>query len=74
MNLEQKMMITIAEARKSLVNREFPVGAVIFDADDIISQAHSSSESTLEFLPHAEIAALLTADKLRLPTRQTVIV
>jgi tRNA(adenine34) deaminase len=66
MNLEQKMMITIAEARKSLANLEFPVGAVIFDGDDIVSQAHASGESTLEFLPHAEIAALLKADKLHL--------
>jgi tRNA(adenine34) deaminase len=64
MNNEEKMRITINEARKSLVNKEFPVGAVIFLGDEIISRAHSSGESKLEFLPHAEMAALLEADKL----------
>ena len=64
MNIEEKMRITINEARKSLVNMEFPVGAVIFNGDEIISRAHSSGESKLEFLPHAEIAVLLEADKL----------
>ena len=64
MDNEEKMRITINEARKSLVNREFPVGAVIFHGDDIVGRAHSSGESKLEFLPHAEIAALLEADKL----------
>ena len=64
MNNEEKMRITIDEARKSLVNREFPVGAVIFLGDEIISRAHSSGESKLEFLPHAEMAALMEADKL----------
>jgi len=64
MNVEEKMRITIEEARKSLVNREFPVGAVIFYGDEIISRAHSSGESKLEFLPHAEMAALWEADKL----------
>jgi len=63
-DIEEKMRITIDEARKSLVNREFPVGAVVFNGDEIISRAHSSGESTLEFLPHAEMVALLKADKL----------
>ncbi len=66
MNLEEKMMLAIEEARRSLINREFPVGAVIFEGDEIISQAHSSGESRFEFLQHAEMAALLIADKLHL--------
>jgi tRNA(adenine34) deaminase len=71
MNLEQKMMLAIEEARKSLVNREFPVGSVIFDGDEIISRAYSSGESTLEFLQHAEMAALLKADKMHfLPSKR----
>jgi tRNA(adenine34) deaminase len=61
---EEKMRITIDEARKSLVNKEFPVGAVIFLGDEIISRAHSSGESKLEFLLHAEMATLLEADTL----------
>ncbi len=64
MDIEEKMWITIDEARKSLVNQEFPVGAIIFNGDEIISRAHSSGESELEFLPHAEMAALLKADTL----------
>lgn len=64
MNIEEKMRITIDEARKSLVNQEFPVGAVVFNGDEIISRAHSSGESALEFLPHAEMAVLLKADTL----------
>lgn len=64
MDIEEKMRITIDEARKSLIDREFPVGAVIFLGDEIISRAYSSGESKLEFLPHAEMAALLKADKL----------
>ena len=66
MDIEEKMQVTIEEARKSLANREFPVGTVIFSKDDIVSRAHSSGESTLEFLSHAEIVALLKADKLHL--------
>ena len=62
MNIEEKMHITIDEARKSLINREFPVGAVVFSGDDIVSRAHSSGESTMEFLLHAEMVALLKAD------------
>jgi tRNA(adenine34) deaminase len=67
MNLEEKMMVAVEEAWQSLDNGEFPVGAVIFEGDEIISQAHSSGESSLEFLQHAETAALLKADKLHLP-------
>ena len=67
MDLEQKMKVTIEEARRSFVDREFPVGSVIFDGDEIVSQAHSSGESTLESLSHAEMVALLKADKMRLP-------
>jgi tRNA(adenine34) deaminase len=65
--IEEKMQMTIDEARKSLVNREFPVGAVIFLGDEMISRAHSSGESSLEFLLHAEMAALLEADKMHHP-------
>ena len=57
------MRIALDEARKSLANCEFPVGAVIFKGDDIICRAHSSGESRLEFLPHAEMTALWEADK-----------
>ncbi len=67
MNLEQKMLVAVEEARRSLANGEFPVGAVIFEGDEIISQAHSSGESTLEFLQHAEMAALLKTDKKHFP-------
>ena len=67
MEIEEKMLITIDEARKSLANREFPVGAVVFHGDEIISRAHSSGESSLEFLPHAEMAVLLEADKMHYP-------
>jgi tRNA(adenine34) deaminase len=60
----EKMRTTIEEAGKSLSEREFPVGSVIFLGDTIISRAHSSGESKLDFLLHAEMAALLKADKL----------
>jgi tRNA(adenine34) deaminase len=63
MTNEEKMQMTIEEGRKSLINKEFPVGAIIFKGDEVISRAHSSGESALEFLPHAEMAALLEADK-----------
>jgi len=66
MNIEEKMRITIDEARKSLISREFPVGAIIFNGDSIVCRAHSSGESALEFLLHAEMVALLKADKLQL--------
>ncbi len=71
MDIEQKMMMAIEEARQSLINREFPVGAVIFLGDEIISQAHSSGESRFEYLQHAEMAALLKADKMHyLPSQR----
>jgi tRNA(adenine34) deaminase len=70
MDIEQKMMITIEEARRSLASREFPVGGVIFFGNEIIGQAHSSGESHLEFLQHAEMAALLKADKMHFTPSQ----
>jgi tRNA(adenine34) deaminase len=63
MDIEQKMRVAIDVARKSLLSKEFPVGTVIFNGDEIVSRAHSSGETKLEFLLHAEMAALLEADK-----------
>lgn len=63
MDVEQKMQIAIDVAKKSLVNKEFPVGAVIFNGDEIISAAYSSGESNKVFLEHAEIKALIEADR-----------
>jgi len=67
LNNEEKMLVAVEEARKSLANKELPIGTVIFKGDEIISRAHSSGESRMEFLLHAEIAALLAADKRRYP-------
>lgn len=69
MNIEQKMQIAIDAARQSLLNKEFPVGAVIFNGDEIISVAHSSGEQNKIFLQHAEMKALLEADMMQYPVK-----
>ena len=62
MNIEEKMQVAIDEARKSLLNKEMPIGAVIFYGDEIISKAYSSGESERIYMQHAEMKALLEAD------------
>lgn len=62
MNIEHKMQMAIDVAKKSLLNNEMPIGAVIFHGDEIISQAYSSGELSRIYLQHAEMKALYEAD------------
>ena len=64
MTNEEKMRVAIEEAKKSLKNGEFPVGAVIFRGDEIVAKASSSGEGSAKFLRHAEMKALWEADSM----------
>lgn len=63
MTVEEKMRLALKEGEKSLQNGELPVGAVIFNGDDIIGKAHSSGESNRIYLRHAEMKLLWEVDE-----------
>lgn len=67
MTNEEKMLIAIEVAKKSLKNGELPVGAVIFLGDEIVAKASSSGEDSNKYLRHAEMKALWEADSMGFP-------
>ena len=58
MDHEFYMSLAYKEALKALKSREIPVGAVIVQDQQIISQAHNKKEKIQSVLAHAEILAL----------------
>lgn len=60
---EYYMQMAIAEARKSLLHDDVPVGAVIVKDGEIISKAHNTREKDQLTISHAEITAISRANK-----------
>ena len=56
--MNQYMNIAIDEAKKSLINGDIPVGAVIIKNWEIISTAHNEKELKKDATKHAEILAI----------------
>lgn len=56
--MNQYMNIAIDEAKKSLINGDIPVGAVIIKNWEIISAAHNEKELKKDATKHAEILAI----------------
>ena len=65
MTKEDKMEFTINYAREALDNGEMPIAASIFLEDELISKAYTTEKKDESFLVHAELNALLEADKLK---------
>lgn len=59
----------IAEAKKSVLSGDVPVGAVIVKKHKIITRAHNMREAELSAVAHAEICAIENACKV-LKTRR----
>jgi tRNA(adenine34) deaminase len=63
MNIEDKMKLTIELAEEALKNGEIPIAAMIYLGDEIISCSYASEKADKRYLVHAEIKALMEADK-----------
>ena len=60
---EAFMAEAVAEAEKSLDVDEFPVGAVVALGDDVVVRAHWTGGARRRLLDHAEIVALMEAER-----------
>ena len=60
---EQKMRIALDIAKDAMDKNEMPIAAVIFHNDEIISSAYTAEKTEKRFLVHAELLALIEADK-----------
>lgn len=65
MTNQEKMQLTLEYAKEALEKREMPIAAIIFKGDEIIAKAYTSEYTDGRFLVHAEIKALIEADKLK---------
>jgi len=63
MTVEEKMKVVMELAEKALIDNEMPISAVIFHGDTIVSSSYTSERADKSFLVHAELKALLEADK-----------
>jgi tRNA(adenine34) deaminase len=60
---EEFMAEAMAEARRSLDVDEFPVGAVVVLGDEVIVRAHWTGAAQRRLLDHAEMLALMEAER-----------
>jgi tRNA(adenine34) deaminase len=60
---EDFMAQALAEARRSLDDDEFPVGAVLVLGDDVLVRAHWAGQRKGRLLDHAEMLVLLEAEQ-----------
>ena len=60
---EYYMNIALKEAKKSIKYGDVPVGAVIVRDNEILAVAHNSREKDQKVIGHAEINALIKANK-----------
>lgn len=64
MNDEYYMSLALKEAEKSLECNDVPVGAVIVLGDNVIASAYNTREKDQCVIGHAEINALIQANKV----------
>jgi len=60
---DELMDEALGEARKSLDVDEFPVGAVVVLDDEVVTRAHWKGAAQRRLLDHAEMLALLEAER-----------
>lgn len=65
MTKEEKMAFTINLAQDALNDGEMPIAACIFLDDELISKAYTTEKADERLLVHAELKALIQADKLK---------
>jgi len=65
MTKEDKMEFTIKHAWEALKNGEMPIAACVFLENKLILKAYTTETKDERFLVHAELNALLEADKLK---------
>jgi tRNA(adenine34) deaminase len=63
MDINEKMFLTIELGRMALANDEMPISAMVFFEDEIIAQAYTTESKEKRYLVHAELNALLDADR-----------
>ena len=59
------MQEAIEEAKKALVEDEVPIGCIIVCDDKIIASAHNKKEQKNRAIYHAEIEAIILAEKVK---------
>jgi tRNA(adenine34) deaminase len=67
---EELMEEALTEARRGLDVDEFPVGAVVALGDDVVARAHWAGEAPRRLLDHAELLALMDAERSGKVTRR----
>jgi tRNA(Arg) A34 adenosine deaminase TadA len=67
---EEFMVEALAEARRSLDLDEFPVGAVVVLGGEVVVRAHWLGVARRRLLDHAEIVALMKAERSGKVTRR----
>jgi tRNA(adenine34) deaminase len=65
MDINKKMSLTIELGREALANNEMPISAIVFLEDRIIAKAYTTEYQDKRYLVHAELNALIDADKQR---------
>ena len=58
-----KMELTIALAKEALDRGEMPIAAILFHGDRAVAKTYTSEKADRRFLVHAELKALLEADR-----------
>lgn len=64
MDFEEAMDIALEEAKLALSEGEVPVGAVVLKDGKVISRAHNRRQNEYSVIGHAEILAILEAEKV----------
>jgi len=70
MTNEEKMRMVIELAKNALEDNEMPIAAIVFNGDKVISSSYTSERGDKRFLVHAELKALLEADKQKHPIKE----
>lgn len=63
MDVNEKMGLTIELGRTALADDEMPISAIVFLENKVIAQAYTTESKEKRYLVHAELNALLDADK-----------
>ena len=64
MNHYDYMSLAMQEAKKALISREIPIGAIIVLHDSVIAAAHNQCENRSDPTAHAEILAIKKASAI----------
>lgn len=63
MDNNKKMALTLELGKVTLADGEMPISAIVFLEDRIIAKAYTTESKEKRYLVHAELKALIEADK-----------